>query len=180
MTMTSPTRRAAASLLAAGALVALSACGSAGPAPVAGSAGPPPAAGPVGAPPSAGPTSAAAAEDPTSVFSLEVGQCIDSEADSGQVGSVPVVDCSEPHEGEIYALPQAPDGEFPGEEAMQQTAQDQCVGSAYTDYVGLPYQQSEFEVTFLLPTEESWSNGDREIGCIVQNEEPGSVRGSNR
>lgn len=178
--MTSPTRRAAASLLAAGALVALSACGATGPAPVAGPAGPPPSVAPVGAPPSASPTSAAAAEDPTSVFSLEVGQCIDSEADSGQVGSVPVVECSQPHEGEIYALPQAPDGEYPGEAALQQTAQDRCIGSAYTDYVGLPYEQSEFEVTFLLPTEQSWGGGDREIACIVQNEESGSVRGSNR
>ena len=178
--MTSPTRRAPASLLAAGALVALSACGSTGLAPVAGPAAPPPSAAPADAPPSASPTSAAAAEDPTSVFSLEVGQCIDAEADSGEVGSVPVVECSQPHEGEIYALPQAPDGGFPGEDALRQTAQDQCTGSAYTDYVGLPYEQSEFEVTFLLPTEESWSRGDREIGCIVQNEEPGSVRGSNR
>lgn len=178
--MTSPTRRAAASLLAAGALVALSACGATGPAPVAGPAGPPPSVAPVGAPPSASPTSAAAAEDPTSVFALEVGQCIDSEADSGEVGSVPVVECDQPHQGEIYALPQLPDGDFPGAEEIEETAKEECGGSAYTEYVGLPYQESEFEVSFLLPTEQTWGDGDREIACIVQNEEPGSVRGSNR
>lgn len=178
--MTSPVRRAAASLLAAGALVALPAC-STSLTSLAGPAAAPPSPAPAAAPPSASAVDAPAPEeDPTSVFSLEVGQCIDSETGSGEVGSVPVVECSQPHEGEIFALPQLPDGAFPGAEAIEEAAQEQCAGSAYTDYVGLPYQESEFQVTFLLPTEQSWGDGDREIACIVQNEEPGSVRGSNR
>lgn len=174
MTTTSPARRTAAALLAGAALVALPACGSPGLPSLAAT----PQVGSAPSAPTAG--SAPAAEDPTSVFSLEVGQCIDAGTGSGQVGSVPVVGCDQPHEGEIYALPQLPDGGFPGAEAIEETAQEQCGGSAYTDYVGVPYQESEFEVSFLLPTEQTWGDGDREIACIVQSTEPGSVRGSNR
>jgi len=93
---------------------------------------------------------------------------------------VPIVDCSQPHQGEIYALPQLPDGEFPGDEAVQQTAQEECGGQAFTDYVGVPFQQSEFEVTFLLPSAVTWADGDREIACLIASTEPGSARGANR
>lgn len=37
----------------------------------------------------------------TSVLSLEVGQCITETATEDQVSSVPVVECTEPHNGEI-------------------------------------------------------------------------------
>jgi hypothetical protein len=126
----------------------------------------------------AAPTSAEA-ED-TSVFDLEVGQCLNTETDEGEVSEVPIVDCSQPHQGEIYALPQLPDGAFPGDDAVAQAAEQECAGQAFTDYVGVPYQESEFEVTFLLPNADSWSGGDREIACVVASTEPGSVRGSNR
>ncbi len=63
---------------------------------------------------------------------------------------------------------------------MSQTAEEECAGQAFTDYVGVPYQESEFEVTFLLPSADTWADGDREIACVVTSTEPGSVRGSNR
>jgi hypothetical protein len=174
MTMTSRTRRLAASVLCAGALTALTACGGGA---VNATAGAPAGSAPASSA-AAAPTSVEA-ED-TSVFQLEVGQCLNAETGEGQVSSVPIVDCSQPHQGEIYALPQLPDGAFPGDEAVSQTAEEECAGQAFTDYVGVPYQESEFEVTFLLPSADTWADGDREIACVVTSTEPGSVRGSNR
>ncbi len=179
--MTSPTRRLAAAVLCAGALTALSACGGTIP----GVVGPPSAAPAPAAPAPAGaaPTSSGAEPgtgDDTSVFQLEIGQCVNSETGEGEVSSVPIVECSEPHQAEIYALPQLPDGEFPGDEAVTETAQEECTGDVFTDYVGLPFERSEFEVTFLLPSAETWADGDREIACLIASTEPGSVRGSNR
>jgi len=120
----------------------------------------------------------------TSVLNLEVGQCITDTAQEGQVSSVPVVACSEPHTGEIYALPQLPDGDFPGEQAVGDQADQLCGGQAFQDYVGLPYDQSEIYITWLSPTAGTWADGDREIVCILANQDgsnlAGSMRGSNR
>ena len=121
----------------------------------------------------------------TSVLSLEVGQCITDTPQEDQVSSVPVVECSEPHTGEIYALPQLPEGEFPGDQAVSDQADLLCAGQPFQDYVGVPYQQSEIYYTKLVPSSDTWADGDREIVCILANQDgsplsPGSLRGANR
>ncbi|GAA3218277.1 hypothetical protein GCM10017691_00970 [Pseudonocardia petroleophila] len=122
----------------------------------------------------------------TSVLNLEVGQCIADAATGDQVSSLPTVDCSEPHAGEIYALPQLPDGDFPGDEAVNEQAQQLCSGQAFQDYVGKPYQDSEIYYSTLSPSLETWNeDDDREIVCILTTQdgsplEAGSLRGANR
>lgn len=121
----------------------------------------------------------------TSVLSLEVGQCISDDVAQDQVSSVPTVDCSEPHNGEVYFLPQLPDGDFPGEQAIRDQVAQLCGGQAFQDYVGLPYQESEIYYRPYVPTAETWDDGDREIVCILANQDgsplsPGSLRGANR
>jgi hypothetical protein len=142
MTIIRPTR-VAASLLAAGALTVLSACG-------------------------------------TSVLDLEVGQCISSSVADDQVSTVPVVACTEPHSGEIYALPQLPDGAFPGDEGVSTSAQTLCADPEFQNFVGVPVTETSLGVEFLLPSSETWADGDREIVCIVKDGEAdttGSLRG---
>ena len=120
----------------------------------------------------------------TSVFSLEVGQCINQNIEGDSVSSIPVVDCAEAHTGEIYALPQVADGEFPGEQALGTQAEQECTGPAFQSYVGMPYQDSAIYANTLLPTSESWASGDREIVCYLQDQNgaelTGSLRGANR
>lgn len=122
----------------------------------------------------------------TSVLSLEVGQCISDTAQEDQISTVPVVDCAEPHAGEIFALPELPDGDFPGEQFVSDQAEQLCAGQAFQDYVGVAYQQSEIYYSALLPSAESWDQqDDREIVCILANQDgspmsPGSLRGANR
>jgi hypothetical protein len=133
----------------------------------------------------AGAVAAVSACGGTSVLSLEVGQCIsDQSAGEDEVSSVPVVDCAEPHYGEIYALPQLPDGEFPGDEVVSQRAQELCQGADFQTYVGVPYLESEIYQSALLPSAETWEEGDREIVCYLRNEDnspiTGSLRNANR
>ncbi len=121
----------------------------------------------------------------TSVLSLEVGQCITGQTDGeDQVSSVPVVDCAEPHTGEIYSLPQLPDGDFPGDDAVQTSAGELCSGQDFQTYVGKSYEESEIYFSFLVPTEGTWADGDREIVCYLVNQDnsdiTGSLRGANR
>ncbi|GAA2558040.1 septum formation family protein [Pseudonocardia hydrocarbonoxydans] len=104
----------------------------------------------------------------TSVLDLEVGQCITDETPEGeQVSTVPVVACTEPHVGEIYALPQLPDGAFPGDAAVSASAEQLCAGPDFQNFVGIPIEQTTLSVNFLLPSAETWAEGDREIVCIV-------------
>lgn len=121
----------------------------------------------------------------TSVLDLEVGQCITDETPEGeQVSSVPVVACTEPHVGEIYALPQLPDGEFPGDESVTASANQLCAGPEFQSYVGIPIEETGLGVNFLIPSAETWAQGDREIVCIIGNADgapaTASLRSSNR
>jgi hypothetical protein len=121
----------------------------------------------------------------TSVMSLQVGQCVnDKEQDEETVSTLPVVDCAQPHTGEVYALPVLADGEFPGDAAVGEKADELCSGKEFEDYVGMSYEESVTHISSIVPSAESWDGGHREIVCLLQNEEgtptTGSLRGSNR
>ena len=38
---------------------------------------------------------------------------------------------------------------------------------AFDGFVGTPYVDSELDIYYLIPSEESWSDGDREVVCAV-------------
>jgi hypothetical protein len=117
------------------------------------------------------------------VFDLRVGDCLADSAPRGvEVSSVQSVPCSEPHSEEIYAVVTLPEGEFPGTEAMDAQANELCVAE-FESFVGLPYEESVLYLTYLTPTRESWSEGDREVVCSVYDpdgEVSGSLRGVER
>jgi hypothetical protein len=149
MSSSSPVLRSVAlSALAAGAAVTLSACGAV--------------------------TQILAGAD-NNVFDLNVGDCfIDSEMEAVLVGEevteVPLVDCAEPHDSEFFHSHQMEDGDYPGDEAVNAAATEQCEGQAFTDFVGLPWDESALYALPLTPTEESWNQiDDREILCYVHN-----------
>lgn len=59
-----------------------------------------------------------------------------------------------------------PDGEFSDTDI--DAATQECVGDAYTSFVGVAYDDSALNVTTLVPTKDSWEqNNDRVIQCII-------------
>jgi hypothetical protein len=104
------------------------------------------------------------------VFELAVGDCFD-DGDMAlegveEVEEVPLVECSEPHDNEVYAVVTV-DGEvFPGEEAIQDQA-DQVCHDDFDPFVGLDYQSSVLDFGWLVPTADSWDMGDRVVACFV-------------
>jgi hypothetical protein len=100
-----------------------------------------------------------------SVFSLDVGDCFDLPS-SVEVSDVDKVDCSEPHDHEVYRLFDVPNGSYPGDALLDESASDGCFDS-FSSYVGRGYPSSSLDVTWLRPTSESWDQGDREIVCIL-------------
>jgi hypothetical protein len=111
----------------------------------------------------------AACSDEGSVFSAEVGQCVE-EVDSlvGSVSDLPSTDCDQDHEGEVIFLfeHEGDDDDYPGGEALQAEAAEECEGDAFEDYTGTEYAVSAIFVGYITPSEQSWGEGDRETICV--------------
>lgn len=118
-----------------------------------------------------------------SVFGVQVGDCWNDESEAEQVSEVPVVPCSEPHDNEVIALFDLPDGDFPGADEVEEAAVAGCL-ERFEDYVGIAYEESTLTLYEWWPSEGSWEHSnDREVVCSVWDVEGllvGSVKGSAR
>ncbi len=97
-------------------------------------------------------------------FELEAGQCF-NEPDSEEVLNVEIVDCSESHDLEVYQTADLPDQMF--DPPIIDAASFEICLDAFDGFVGTPYADSELDIYYLIPSEESWSDGDREVVCAV-------------
>lgn len=102
------------------------------------------------------------------VFTLKVGDCLNDGAESGDVSTVPIVDCKEPHDSEIFASIKMDDGDYPGESEAASFADEECYDE-FEDFVGLSYDESIYSYFTYYPTQQSWDVGDREVLCSVTN-----------
>lgn len=119
---------------------------------------------------------------------LTVGDCLNDPAASldgeGQLAdSIEVVPCDEPHDLEAYVVRTLPEGDFPGDEAIEELAAQTCL-DAFEDFIGAPYEVSEFEIYYYYPFEDTWNYADdRSISCTVGSltgRTTGSAEGANR
>lgn len=102
-------------------------------------------------------------------FSIEVGDCLNLPSDLNAVQSVEGVPCTQPHSAQAFAkFDLVGFGEaWPGLEAFSADADQGCL-DRFEDFVGLPYEQSEFYLTVLRPSEETWEEvDDREVVCLL-------------
>jgi hypothetical protein len=115
--------------------------------------------------------------DDESVFDLEVGDCFnDVSADSAS--EVPLVDCSDPHDNEIYFEYEIDgDGDFPGEDVILDEAADTCIPE-FESFVGSSYETTALEVFPIYPTVESWADGDRIVYCALYAKDASKLTGS--
>ena len=110
-----------------------------------------------------------------SAMSLQVGDCLNGLQEEGDVGSLPAVPCAEPHEGEVYATFDLPEGDYPSETAIFDQAEAGCderLSSVAPD----ASEDPSVGLFYLYPTELSWPD-DREVVCIAISM-PGTTRGS--
>ncbi len=114
-----------------------------------------------------------------SVFDIKVGDCYQDPEASDFVTELTVVDCDAPHDNEIYAFglyPADDNADFPSEAELDEFSDEFCTES-FEEYVGIPYADSIYYITYLQPTEESWGDGDREVVCILYDRD-GPMEGS--
>ena len=116
------------------------------------------------------------------VFSLAVGDCFLDPTGDGGLEVVPGVPCSEPHDNEVFYIHTIDAADLPSDEEMTSLIESECY-PAFESYVGLDYGSSELYIQPLKPSEGSWSQGDRELVCVLYDPDgqlTGSAEGANR
>lgn len=101
-----------------------------------------------------------------SVFDLAVGDCFDAGTDADEVRDVPIVDCTEPHDHEVFHIFEVADGAFPGDDALLDRARDECL-PALDEYLRAEVDRAELDAFPITPSEGSWENGDRAVVCAL-------------
>ena len=94
---------------------------------------------------------------------LEIGDCANVEPD------FTIVDCTDSHEVEAYSqykIPNVQFKEYPGEVSLTKVANRQCE-KAFIGYVGRDWRESDLQISYVYPSEGSWSSGDRTIICVA-------------
>ncbi len=116
------------------------------------------------------------AQTDTDVFALSVGQCLNDTADE-EVSEVPIVDCADEHDFEVYSDFELSGDDFPGADAIDTQADAECL-TDFEQFVGITYDDSVYGYTYFTPTEGSWTEqGDRVVSCLI-GDPNGKVTGS--
>ena len=102
----------------------------------------------------------------SSVMHLSVGDCLMMPT-GDTVTNITTKECTEAHDSEVIAAPIVEGDVFPGSDALDREAEERCLAQ-FAQYVGTDYETSTLELTWLIPTQESWErNDDREIICLA-------------
>ncbi len=119
---------------------------------------------------------------------LNVGDCYNEtqsvDANGDQVRAYSIVDCSTAHDGEVFSVLDYPNADvFPGYEAIGAFQQSQC-DAAFQSYVGVPWNESRYTISYASPDDQGWASGDHTIHCLLSDGQfapiTGSVRGTGK
>ncbi|MBK8445607.1 MAG: septum formation family protein [Micropruina sp.] len=105
------------------------------------------------------------AEASIDAFQVTVGDCTGAMKE-GDVSSLKVIPCDQPHYFEAYARTDLEDGDFPGEDELTKHANTFC-SEQFKTFIGLSTKDSAYDMFYLYPVKESWATGDREVLCFV-------------
>lgn len=108
---------------------------------------------------------------------VKVGDCLKQIPGSTRVLTVDTVGCDQPHAGEVFAVLQMPDGDFPAQSAIEEY-QNRCE-PALAAYSPTAMTDDSVQLYVLYPTADTWKQGDRAVTCIATLDPPrtGSLKG---
>jgi Septum formation len=108
---------------------------------------------------------------------VKQGDCLKEIPDSAEVLTVQTIGCEEPHAGEVFAILTMPDGDFPGQPAIDEYS-DRC-GPELETFAPDAMTDDSVQLYVLYPTAETWEQGDRAVTCIATLDPPrtGSIKG---
>ena len=113
-----------------------------------------------------------------SVFDLRPGDCLDPPPDlAGDIATLPVVPCNEPHTQEVFALKESTESAYPGPEALATEANILCITAMQSELKLSP--DDGYFISYLLPSFDGWNKDkDRSVICVFVFPALGSVTGS--
>lgn len=108
------------------------------------------------------------------LFSLETGECFDSDAATEgrtvELDGVTPVPCTGAHDGEVFGVathPAAEDTAYPGDDAVADFAAAECL-QQFPGYTGTAYDNSDLQVASVRPDADSWADkDDRAVACVL-------------
>lgn len=104
-------------------------------------------------------------EEDVAPIELDAGACLTDFTGVNEPATV--VTCETPHNAQLVAADTYPDnGEFPGTEALSERATEICSQVRYSEEV-TDSPDLELQENKVIPTRESWDEGDRRIDCFV-------------
>lgn len=119
-----------------------------------------------------------------SLIDLQAGDCVEFPGNFDRSNLVIRVDCNQPHPQEVFAVSEFPapdDAPYPQFVEIDRTVTEVCRG-AFEGYVGLPYERSTLDYTYLGLSAAAWERGERNIICTLLdstfNPLPGPMRAS--
>jgi Septum formation len=111
-------------------------------------------------------------KDTVTAMDVKQGDCLKEIPDSAEVLTVQTIACEEPHAGEVFAVLTMPDGDFPGQPAIDEYA-DKC-SPELEAYSPPAMTDDSIQLYVLYPTAETWAQGDRAVTCIATLDPPRS------
>ncbi|WP_165964279.1 DUF4190 domain-containing protein [Actinomadura sp. KC216] len=104
---------------------------------------------------------------------LRVGDCVtDFEAGSLRT-PVTALPCTEPHESEVVAQAELPEGDFPGNRRIHELSTDACYLKTIRFLKSRHYEH--LEPYLIMPTKTNWDAGDRNVLCLLTYTGPGTI-----
>jgi hypothetical protein len=102
-----------------------------------------------------------------SALSIRVGDCLDDAAVGSTTATATIVPCTGAHDSEAYAEFTLGGSDYPGIDAVQASAEKDCQGTAFADFIGIASSDSTLQISYYYPTDDSWQGGDRKVTCTV-------------
>lgn len=107
---------------------------------------------------------AAASDGPYAAGYLHIGDCLaQAPQDSTALESV---DCTQEHAAEVIHVFDLTGTARPSDDDIDNTSDEACA-QAFRAYVGRPFENSALDVTWRVPSDETWADGDRRVECIA-------------
>jgi Septum formation len=98
------------------------------------------------------------------VSELAAGDCIMEPSSEEATFAMEVVDCSDPHSGEVAGAFDLTGDEYPDD--LETVVEARCI-ELFDAYVGKTFEESILNLFPLSPTPSSWDLGDREVLCVL-------------
>jgi Septum formation len=106
-----------------------------------------------------------------------VGDCYNNTPNSSS-DALPEVPCLQPHDNEVFYIFTMSPGKYPGDNAIQTSADNTC-GDRLSDYVG-DSPSASLDYGSFVPDQLSWDSGERSVICDLTRSDSEKLNGTTR